>query len=80
MANGDNKLYKGASKLVRFKILIPQGYHGSPNFEVKNTLYGSDKHVDFCYMAVVASGNNVPCVVPELSTTTSWLTNKLYKE
>ena len=76
--DGNNQLYKTASKLLRFKITIPPGYFGNPVFEVKNSAYGTNTHVEFCYMAVVASGNNVPCVIPDVSTTTSWLAYKTF--
>ena len=74
--DGHNQLYKTASKLIRFKISIPDGYHGNPVFEVTNAKYGDNKHIEFCYMAVVATGNNVPCVIPDVSTSTSWLAYK----
>ena len=39
--------------------------------QIKNKDFGSDKHVEFCYATVVKAGNNIPCVDPELATT-SW--------
>ena len=78
--DGNNHLYNKASKIIRFKIPIPDGYYGNPVFEVKNKEYGNNKHIEFCYMAVVAAGNNVPCAIPDISTTTSWLASKVHNE
>ena len=62
--DGTSDLYKTASKIIRFKITIPDGYIDSPSFEVINTEYDNNKHIEFCYMTVVGAGNNVPCVSP----------------
>ena len=41
--------------------------------KVTNKEFGNNKHIEFCYATVVKSGNNVPCVDPEL-VTTGWST------
>ena len=72
-----DSMYETATKLIRFKITIPEGYYGSPTFEVVHNKYDENKHIEFCYMTVVDSGYNVPCVHPEQpSTVTSWKDQK----
>ena len=46
--------------------------------EIKNKDFASDKHVEFCYATVVKSGNNIPCVDPEL-VSTKWFGQKEYE-
>lgn len=63
--SGENdKIYKGASKLMQFKLQIPKDFNSNFVFSLENKNFDDDKHVFFCTMAIVAAGNNLPCIIP----------------
>ena len=63
MVGGDDEVHKKIPKLVNFKLDIPAGYHNSFTFTVENTNFDDPAiQVDFCNLAIVTAGNNLPCI------------------
>jgi hypothetical protein len=59
----DNIIFKKASKLMQFDIQIPTGYLGNIAVTITNGAWASGAAVvHFCSAAVVAKGQNVPCI------------------
>ena len=74
---GENdKINKELPKLLQFKYRVPDGYHNSFVFNIENVNFDSEKqHIDFCNIAIVQAGNNLPCVHAWEDTVTRSLTN-----
>jgi len=72
----DDKINKELPKLLQFKYRVPDGYHNSFVFNIENVNFDSEKqHIDFCNIAIVQAGNNLPCVHAWEDTVTRSLTN-----
>ena len=71
-------LFTKASKLIRIKLTIPNGFQNVMVVKITNKDFASDKHIEFCYATVVKSGNNLPCVDPD-QVSTYWFGPKEYE-
>ncbi len=60
----DDKIYHGVPKVMQFKIPIPADYFGTLQLVLTNMGYASDYIVEFCGMAIVDVGENLPCLDP----------------
>ncbi len=67
----DDEVYKGVPKVMSFEIPVPEDYFGDLTLELTNLAYASDVFVDFCGIAVVGVGENLPCLDPVEDVTVS---------
>lgn len=59
----NDKVNKQLPKLLSFKFRVPPGFHNSFEFSIENKDFDDpDKQVDFCSVAIVFAGNNLPCI------------------
>ena len=63
LIGGDAEVHKQLPKLLSFKFNVPPGFHNSFKFTIINKDFdNNDKQIDFCTVAIVSAGNNLPCI------------------
>ncbi len=61
----DDVIYLGVSKLLEFKVPVPENYHGGLQLLLTNQAFDLDDYiVDICQMKIVDVGSNLPCLHP----------------
>lgn len=55
-------IYRGATKLMQFDVVVPKDYFGGLALNLKNVDYASGVPVELCGFALVAAGENLPCL------------------
>ena len=56
-------VHKSLPKLLTFKYELTPGYYNSFRITFENTGFDDPaKQIDFCSAAIIAAGNNMPCI------------------
>lgn len=59
----NSAVHKGLPKLLQLKYRFPAGYYNSFRITFENEAFDDpDKQIDFCSAAIIAAGNNMPCI------------------
>ncbi len=55
-------IYRGVPKVFAVEVTVPKGYPGDITVRVVNDGHAVGDEIDFCGMAVIRSGTNLPCL------------------